>query len=99
MAKKSIGKGLKALIPDQVSQNVLNGQDKQYDTSKVSDSNISETAETSNGETGNGASENISSVNINREPDPFFVENLKKERERRVRAISAMNELIKKYSQ
>ena len=33
-----------------------------------------------------------------KEPDPLFVENLKKDREKRVKAIEAMNEAIRKYN-
>ena len=90
MVKKQVGKGLKALIPDQSNEGEVEAQGNP----PVDDISGSSAQPAQN------ANEPRSMPNpvIDREPDPFFVENLKKEREKRVKAIAAMNELIKKYN-
>jgi hypothetical protein len=97
MDKKPIGKGLKALIPDQTGKKeaaVPAAKQEAKDTSINNASTLSDKATP-----GEGDIKVLGTASTVSEPDPLFVENLKKERERRVKAIEAMNELIEKYSQ
>ena len=99
MEKKPLGKGLKALIPEQGKYSDAVGQSKQEGA--VNNPEIAgqpapvpaENPQVSNNPAGSPPAD------INREPDPLFIENLKKDRERRVKAIEAMNELIEKYNE
>ena len=90
MVKKQVGKGLKELIPDHSNKGEVEAQ-------------VNPPADDISGSSAQGAQDveevlTMPNPVIDREPDPFFVENLKKEREKRVKAIAAMNELINKYN-
>lgn len=98
MDKKPIGKGLKALIPESNKNKTADDQAKQPDSEAVPQTikpNPPVSGETAAGVKKSGE---VAAMGPPSEPDPLFVENLWKERERRVKAIAAMNELIKKYN-
>lgn len=101
MSKKRIGKGLKALIREESNENEAKSTQNQPEIQVASteNSNITPiTPKNPDPEPPKPENNPVPIVTEVREPDPFFIENLKKERERRVRAIEAMNEVIRKYN-
>ena len=98
MTKKRIGKGLSALIPDESQGPEASAETDAPKQEAQTEQGPPPQAPSIAPEQPKPMAQQNKPPVVPQEPDPLFVENLKKEREKRVRAIEAMNEVIRKYN-